>query len=406
MVMISSKRTFLKGFASTNILWAVLVIIILVVIGEIVGYFYLKKDKGQTIKAPFPAVTVIPKLTNEQIVEKVSDWLDKQRDDKGIYYSSRQCSAYPEKNCDEFTSGGNSGHAGLAALWARYKKYQKQKGEKDLKILLSDIDVYNNPEKIKYVQNDFWNCKLMFPIWKDVSIPQDYKNKIESICWSSGYQIIPELESVSGRGFTRIIVKKDIPDPVLSFSDSTMDSPDKLKNFERIIFYPSDFATRYIWKEDPEDLRIAKLYFNKSIPYFLSDPDSYHGREVCGVGISSLDLSIASGEKKYLDFAVEIYKRKIGNYSLLSEEQKLVYSDLVCLMFFQEINAKIPNTISKEEIKSFEENLFDNAVDYEGYERNLIGDGVLFNVEKDGKSGLLKSVMDNGLVVGIISENF
>lgn len=68
--------------------------------------------------------------------------MDNQRDERGFYYSSVNCSTDGSYLCKEPNLAGTSGHDGMPVLWARFKYYQKTKDVSELERLKRDLNSY------------------------------------------------------------------------------------------------------------------------------------------------------------------------------------------------------------------------------------------------------------------------
>lgn len=370
------------------------VIIVIVVAMLFVPDKYFNKIKKTTT----PKMTPTPgALSNQEIAKITLDWLDKQRDDRGIYYAQVRCntSAEGKTTCDQIDKAGVSGHEGLAAIYARDKEYLKTKKQTDLDILLKDINNYSDENKIKWVQNDFWNCKFMYDMWQDNIFNEEQKQKIDKICWTSGYILPPEIEFGLYDGMYQTRIKEEVPEVNLTGEGNKPIAGENEENFKQFISeyssYPSDFAVRYLWKHNEKDLKIAKIYFNKVAGYYFQNKPAFNGNNICLLGISSLDMFLATQDKKYSDFAEQIYVANLENN--LSNPQ---YIRPICVFFSQQLFNQTKNEKYKNTRSTLTKSYVNNYFDYKSY-NNFTNEGNFSSVNDDGSLGLTKKTRDNGL---------
>ena len=114
-------------------------------------------------------------LQNIEIAESALAWLNEQRDSRGVYIGGYRC--LMEGECyDQQTDT----RAGFSAIWGRFKHYQETKDENDLSIINKDISLYSNESIVPIIQNDFWNCKLMYELLQSDDISENDGNYISS----------------------------------------------------------------------------------------------------------------------------------------------------------------------------------------------------------------------------------
>lgn len=330
--------------------------------------------------------TAAPKtLSNLEIAKITLDWLDKQRDERGIYYAQTRCntSAEGKTTCDQIDKAGTSGHEGIAAVYARYQQYLITKDQKDLDILLKDIDNYSNQEKIFWVQNDFWNCKFMYDMWQDNMFNEEQKQKIDKICWTSTYYYpSSEVSFELYDGIYQTRIKEEVPEVNLNGEGNKPIAEENEENLKQFLTeyssYPSDFTARYFWKKDEKDLKMAKLFFNKVADYFFQNKSAFNGDDICLLGISSIDLSNATQERKYFDFAVKLYNENLEND--LTNPQ---YIRPVCGIFAQNLYEETKEEKYKNSRNEISKNYINGYFDYNGY-KNFTNNGNFSSVNNDG----------------------
>jgi len=409
-------------FSSSGVLAVVLGLIVLFLVAEGVYYFFfLKKGTGDLIdifrKQPAEesqissdeVTSATSQMSNLEIAGKVLGWLDEQRDEKGVYYISKICNGI-DGNCDQITPSGTSAHFIPPIIWGRFKYYQANPNNDIFQALLRDIDFYADKNKVPTIQNDFWNCGLMFELWESDLFSQEQKGKIEAICLRGSYsssQGLRELvkneelndslfgknqNGTAGLDLKNVLNKKQIFEGFLLEED--------IDRMSKFIAYPFDLATLYLWKGSKNNLAKAKYYFGKTAQLYTEREELFKPSDFCNWGVSSLALTRATGNKDYLDFAEDLFEKKVVN-GLIEDRFKTP----VCAIFAQ----KLFQATQNEECQKVEENIVDHIIeisfDFSGKKGFLIGDGAFFNIgERRGLRDLTKEVRFNGLVLGCLSE--
>ena len=250
---------------------------------------YLSKQK----KNPAESEKITPALPNPNLetIKNTLAWLNKQKDKRGYYYRSVSCNTNKVISCNQPVEAGKSGQDGLTSIWGRYKYYQLYGNVQDLETVNSDINNYEKGIKVMEIQNDFWNCKLMFDLWQSNDFNEEQKKKIENLCWTGTYLNIPEIESFTLRVpkdnslvRSETNLKTEIPKINLknpgNLAAESEDQMVKL-HFKEFASYASDFVARYKWKTDEKYKKIAEGYFNKSVKLYFQEPKLYEGDALC-----------------------------------------------------------------------------------------------------------------------------
>ncbi|HUS60170.1 MAG TPA: hypothetical protein VMX76_02190 [Nevskiaceae bacterium] len=338
-----------------------------------------------------------------RIARQVLDWLDNQRDAREVYIFGNLCQISGQ--CE---TTGEDNRAGLAALWGRFRYYQVTQEKKDRGILTDDLDIYTNPAKIPVIQNDFWNCKLMYQMWQSDLLSDWQKEKVEKICW---YGVYPPGEP------------KEVATPDLKIVID--DRPKLLKNPPRLsafgggivekAAFSADFSARYLWRKDEKELEKAIGFFNQAVSLYAQETSSDYLSGKWVLGIAALDLYRVTEETKYLDFAIALLEKEaleeiciIGDpsptYCQESLSERATANLFLRQLFETTGKARYKNLASELTKKTIE-----TAFDAQGYEGFFVGDGS-FNSFGRGASiekvNVYKPIRDNGLIVGILSENY
>jgi len=405
--LMTSQKVFFRIF------FVVLGIIILVLVGGVYYYFFIHYkspleaplEKSSTVieEEWLPVTPILDRgFTPEnklEIAGVVLDWLEGQKDERGIYNIFLLFDTAGSKYRP--VSSGTSGHIGIAPIWGRFKHYQATGDQNDLRILAIDLDTYTDRSKINSIQNDFWNCKLMLELWQSGSFSADQKEKIKDICWQSAYYYHPDLSLVTSKklidGRLRNVVETEIKDLELervidkSISFEASLSKDDDNFWFYYAPYSSDFVARYFWERDENDLKRAKFYFNKAVQIFVQKEELFGDKEICLLGIAAADLFNATQKRNYLDFSRFLFEKVIPKSKLP-----------VCALFTQELFDITGDLQYQEAASKVVEILINRAFDFSQYGGYHVGDGGFRDIEGTGEVSSCKSIRENGLMVGLL----
>ena len=398
-----------------KLLSILLIFFIVIIVSEgLYYYFFIHKKSTPIFKSDLKqnqsssTSTFKPQKEEKKYLEIAAstlDWLNQQKDDRGVYFFA-QLYQSSEKKYENLPSG-ESGHYGLTTIWGRFKYFQATNDKKIFNLLKNDLNTYTDKNKVKYIQNDFWNCKLMYELWQSNLFSNKEKKLIENICWQRSSYLYPEelLQAIDGKTslnkkeFVDLDLEKAITKQLIFDKPLNQDEINLIFNF---FPYPSDFAFRYLWKKDEKDLKIARYYFYQLIHLFTEKEEEIkkHNAEglknFCLLGIDSLDLYKATNKKSYLKFALFLGEK-------ILKEEKTKLKPPVCAFFANQLF----KTTGKKEFEEIKKNLLDSLInqvlDLPSFPGNLTGKGG-FLLDERGNPGAIKVIRENGLLVGLLSQ--
>lgn len=338
-----------------------------------------------------------------KIAASTLNWLNKQKDDRGVYFFTQLYQPLEKKFKAE--PSGDSGHYGLTSIWGQFKYLQATNDKDALIVLKNDLNTYTDRTKVMSIQNDFWNCKLMYELWQSDLFSQKEKEQIKKICWKSAYyypqELYPIIEEKTTNDQKQAGIKKYFEDLELEkainnqlFFETHLSNNDfnLILNF---FPYPSDFAIRYLWKKDEKDLKIARYYFNKSIQLFTEKEELLGKKDLCLLGTASLDLYQVINKKSYLDFALFLGKKIL--------EEKREIKPPVCAFFANQLYKVTGDKKFQEAKEKIVEAFISEALDLSLSKNNLTGEGG-FLIDEKGNPAPVKNIRENGLLVGLLSQ--
>lgn len=329
-----------------------------------------------------------------QIAGNVLKWLDTMKDENGVYMDGPICKE--NKKCNNPVK---ENRVGLNVIWGRFKYYEQTKDKKDLDILTQDLSTY--AEKVKVIQNDFWDCRIMYQLWQSNLLTDSAKNLAKKICLRG------EPDTTAMIKGTEAILKNNVQlvdlDKVKNGKIIPLELPERYFQLISYSTTASDFVTKYMWFKDNVTLnnaylKRAILFFNYAVEAYSSErTNKKNPDDDWYLAIAALDLYKASNDNKYLDFAKFILGEKdLGSNSCST------LSDCVGASFFFDIYKPFIKEDEDNKQKEFITKIIINrGYDYKGYNPYFLGKGAFrtFNL-----GDTYYSTKENGLLVGLFSS--
>lgn len=374
-------------------------IVVIVLIGEVIYYYFFLKYGSKELSESLKVSQIVEKESeleekksgfenNRELGSMILSWLDKQKSNSGIYYFLVKCSLTDQiENCVP----AEDNRAGIRVIWAKFQSLKSNFELSKKEDLLRDIEIYASKDKIPVLQNDLWNCKLMFDLWNSDLFSKEEKDKIEQICWRGGYYHPPDLMKRM-KGLEVMGEIKDIDFTLVSKGEYVFETKiseeDKSKEIE-YSFYPSEFVTRYLWHKDINQLKKAKFYFNKAVQLYFFSPSSFSNS--CLLGISALDLYKVNQNSDYLNFA----KSFLSSISSYEELPQLTYCSFLANYLFE---------ITEEQMyREIRDQVFDT----------LVKKALIINKDKSliafrliGSDEITLPINENSLIAGLLIQLF
>lgn len=278
---------------TAKILLAVIPFFAFVVTGAI-SYRLMNQPRPVKYLSRASAPTSAPiTLLNQQIAKKTIDWLDKQKDEKGLYFLSR---SYPNENSTKQIKG--DGRIGIYPLWAKFLFWQKTKDKEVGESMKANLNLFDNNEQ-RYFQPEFWSCKILYDLFLDTNLSSETKLKTKTLCERAQYYV--EIIKKDGYLWSDTIITP-VPENPQNLDNSKVD----LSKFSA---YASDFSTRYLWDKNTNNLTIAKTLFNLSAASYESQKSKGFVPGGCVLGIAAIDLYKSTKEEKYKKFSADLFDK-------------------------------------------------------------------------------------------------
>lgn len=381
---------------SMKILFAI-VVTILISLGIIAVYLFYFKPKNISQQTT-PQVKVIQEFdfsTRLSIAKLALNWIDTQKDTKGIYSLGCAC---VDADCNQCQNLPNSWREMPFMIWGRVKYYEQTKDQEALNKILEDFNTLST----KILQLNRWNCKLMYDIWQNSGISQEIKNKALALCEKGGYEGSQE-DSIEDQNIEDLISEtiKNIVNKQSINIDKRYDKKILEENFYRNASCTSENAIISNWneliKDDKIRLGIKKsgltLFRNALFGYSLKEVPSVYDNSI--LGVASLDYYKITNQKDYLDFALYLYEKN----KTISMDKIFSYDYAYDAFFTRELKNLITKEEYDENYKKIVFNIINNGFDYKGYNAEFKNKGAFHN---SYKTYLTK---ENGLIVGLILDN-
>lgn len=317
-----------------------------------------KKQAVQSLTIPNPTST-----NHTEIAKKTLDYLNLMRDQRGAYLFERVCDS--SNQCID--SQGNN-HSGPRPIWARYKYFQRTKDFQNIEVIKNDLLI--NTTKIETVQNDFWNCKLMYYISLDKkAFDQNTIEKMHQYCVTS---VNPNFTT-------------DINNQVQPVNQPL--------DLAKAAVFISDLIGRYGFSRNTNDFDAAKTFYQTTLTEFQNQIKTVNYEQVCSLGEAALDMFIKTKDASYKNTAIDLWKNQKVAAVGQSQEFSVLKAKAICGLFANRLalltNEEQYRTAKKEIIKLLLANNYDP------------NDGTFFEKINDK---IYKRSTENALVAGLLVE--
>lgn len=349
-------------------------------------------------------------LTQSKVI---LDWIEKQRDKNGNYINGIRCSVGDKSNCDEVIASGTSGHDVIQTIWARYLFYKKVGDSADLEIITKDLKNYADRTKF-HVQTDFWNCRMMYEMYRDVTLTKEQIRDVTNICWGGSYYELRGFTkaSLTNTGEYDLSIEKTVPE--IDLTAVVAEDPNVTKNLVETnevselnlpmyAAYPSEYVARYQWKRGQHEMDLAKLYFNVVLTVYLKDNKSFDNETTCRFGISAVDMWRGTNDKKYLDFASYLFNKEIAPAAKTAIDFRK-YVRPTCGLLADEMYIATTSVGFKEKRDDIVKYLKLDYRDTDQSNNLIVNDGIFY---MGGNNGFLipeKEIRTNSLISALFSK--
>lgn len=313
------------------------------------------------------------------IVRSALTWMDSQKDEDGLYKTGYQC---VDEKCAESKESFVVPREHSFVIWARYKHYKQTKKEEQLNALKNDLSNFLIHTELP-LQINFWNCRLVYEIFKDELMPEEVRRSSQNVCLSTK-SVIPNYDFKTDEEISDLAKKIT--------AQENFQLPNLVEGFGMNAALASESI--YLFKLTEKDFYSleAKRYFKNSLYGYSS---SIYNDAI--LGIASLDLYKQTKEEYYFDLASYLYNNlKIEAYKM-EDKEKNPYSFSYALFFVQELSQYQDLTVDKENLKDI---VVNNGFDEKDYPAHTYGLGAFINF----KGGDYYSVKENAFITGLLNN--
>lgn len=354
------------------------------------GFFPEPSQKQEQVSAT--VITTTPRLSSDQLTELLLQWTNNTRVENGRYAEGELCTN--DGVCDPLIADNR---IGAVVLWARFKYYLKHQDFESMSIMNNDILIYNDPKKVSTIQPSFWNCKLLYELWKSPFFSQEKKNNIQNICGRSNHKTLyltysqnVSIPEASLNQITQQMAGEELKNKLFFFNEQV--------DLQKLSMYAASASERvgqYEWVQDKEDLKQAQLFFIAAVSALRNTTNSFQSAEAMPlIGLASLDLNKITPNPLYAQYAEWLAKQ----YKNTSCPQ---LQDCVMKAFFYNELFKLNR---KEEYRQERDKiigkLYDERFDYKELSGFRIGRGAFYDLgTKKNKYMMVPNTMLAGLLL-------
>ncbi len=327
------------------------------------------------------------KLSKLEISQKTASCLKEMKDEQGIYAFAKECST--KNNCQLLSANNQIPRL----IWLWYQLYLETGDEDYISKINQDLD--NCLNNVSTIQNDAWNCRLIYPIFQSQIFSSETNVKLKKVCVDSVQ--LPPLESqyVYLVAETPSLYKFRLD--LKRQNKAVINSRIKTKiALQKLAYLSSDYLYEYYFTNQNSDLVFAKATFNQALNKYLVNKIENrveYGGETCLLGQAALDFYLETEDQKYLDYASYFWQNR----------QTEKFSGKVTCAFFAD---QLFNELGKAQYKNERERLLEDLVqkhfDNRNYKSYFTGDGC-FNI--DSQRGVLKFTTENCLINGLLLKD-
>lgn len=291
----------IKSFLSNKNKITLLSIFIILITLVIVLVSFTKKRTNES-----PSVSLTPiELRNVEISKKIINWLDKQKDTRGIYSENEICK---DNICASGSSSNRSGFSVLAGKVAYENKIDEN--------IAKYLNKYADKNVVQVIQGNYLLCNFLYDLHNYSDTNDDIKILTENLCFGIKYELgsqedydaIFNTENVEDT--TSLLNKSLQKIKEISAGKTTSNTsyrPDIFKNYG---FYVSEFATRYKWKNKDEDYRGFLVTLNQFLEEYSNGGEFKEGEE-CGLALGLLTMGETKQITDLKNYGETIYFQKI-----------------------------------------------------------------------------------------------
>lgn len=244
-------------------------------------------------------------------------------------------------------------------IWGALQLYKITADEN----LLSKIESNVNYIADQTLQPDFWHCKFL----KELSETERLKkveNTFKKLCQETYLLFFKPVneysKNVDVNTFSFSEAKDEIEGKTVITSSSTIFLPENISDFIIFSSYVTDLVVKYQWFKNPNDLRLARGYFDSAIKYYIKNKNNQNLVGLPLLTIGAFYLYDATQNENYYHLAFYLSNKAIAlNRSYV---KNLLYICLLDEDLYQRTGSKIYADDIKNILNHLQQNYYDSKM--------------------------------------------
>lgn len=231
----------------------------------------------------------------------ILNWAHNLRTKNGAYSYGVYCKS--SSSCD---SQQADNRAGVALLWARYKYFEASHDASELSIIDQDLKTYTDRSKVSVIQNDFWNCRMMYDLWKSPLLTPEQRALAGEICLRGGYSV-KDFKEFYTRGKKASLSDAEIKSFVEG-KQLVADYPIVEQMLPSYSAYVSDLIAKNRIKANDEYLQLATFYMRRALQTY-SQQAKHQDYVAALLMVAAHDMYIQTKNPMYNELFQYFYKK-------------------------------------------------------------------------------------------------
>jgi len=350
---------------------------------------------GQPTEIPkrvIPTSTPTPTPDKKiQIAKNVFSCLNGMRDEEGVYALGKKCTG-----ADKCQITAKDHRIGLNVLWAETKYVEKSNDLSILDRLRKDIDLYLDEDKVPIISVELWDKIIFYDMLQSPIFSPADKTKIENLAKKSGRQDNRAALKVQEEVRAPDYQEPDF-DLLLASSGKNADSKISEEDLRLTAIDAHEALYSYVWKNNPEDLKVAKQLLYDTLQGYLSAKNiSQENR--CFLGLTTARFYNHLKTAPVLQTAVKIFQDSRIEQSCWFNKTCPVNTNpaLFCQMFTSELYKATQDQKYSDLKEGILDLLVNNNYDYLSYPGLFAGDGCFS--DRGSVEEKLRLTYDNSLI--------
>lgn len=389
---VRSQMSDLRKTRIPIFLYIAIIVLGTVVLG--VGWAKIYVQKQKNISSRISVSPTPKKLSNIEIAQKTLDWLNLQKDERGVYTVGTECIG---EQCVRLSTN----RSGFSVLWARNRLIKKTNNQVQKNIFLEDLNAYLDTEKVKLIQNNFWNCLFMYRILEEnKEFEESVKEKVRNVClrgeYLSGYGLTPSLAELKETTKEDALLALDLEkseNEMTSGQEEYVEDPVGIGNKDAFYFLGADRMAKILLlqkeqKSVDHNLQLdAYVDFSRGLGAYREG--TIYPYQGCYVGTMSVMMSKLENNNIFIDLADHILDQQMARINIESEQDASICGFLADIIYMETGDKKYKNQI-------------DNILKYWKEKQLDINANGFFTT--DGDSKIVKKVKFNGIFAGLLLD--